>query len=168
MRYLTKPFCVILFCLSGLLFSQDTLKVKTLNEFLDGIGYRESRNNYSITSKSGYLGKYQFHPRTLKAIGVTESKKTFLNNKNIQDHAMIKLLKVNKEYLKKEIERYSGKVINGVMITESGILAAAHLGGYGNVKKYLNKGIEFMDGNGTKISNYIRKFSGFVLELETK
>ena len=33
----------------------------------------------------------------------------------------------NKWELRKEIEKYSGRKINGVEITESGILAAAHL-----------------------------------------
>jgi len=42
----------------------------------------------------------------------------------------------NKWELKEEIEKFSGKIISGVKITESGILAAAHLGGPGSVKRF--------------------------------
>ena len=38
------------------------------------------------------------------------------------------------------------KTIHGVYITESGILAAAHLAGAGNVRKFFRKGYEFKDG----------------------
>lgn len=48
------------------------------------------------------------------------------------------LLSKNKWELKDEIEKFSGKIIAGVKITESGILAAAHLGGAGWVKRFLN------------------------------
>lgn len=168
MTKLKLLFSTIFIMFYSIVLSQDTIKPneKTLHEFLDGIGKKESGNKYNITSKTGYLGKYQFHPRTLKAIGVKTTKKEFLNNKTIQDNAMIKLLKVNKEYLKKEIEKHSGKIINGIVITESGILAAAHLGGYGSVKKFLKSGIEFRDGNGTKLTTYLMKYSGYILNLD--
>jgi hypothetical protein len=38
-------------------------------------------------------------------------------------------LSKNKWELKNEIEKFSGKIVGGVKVTESGILAAAHLGG---------------------------------------
>jgi len=49
------------------------------------------------------------------------------------------------------------------LVTESGILAAAHLAGPGNVKKYLRSyGINnFADGYGTTIRYYMNKFSGY-------
>ena len=48
-------------------------------------------------------------------------------------------------------------------ITESGILAAAHLAGPGSVKKYLRSyGKEgFSDAFGTSIRYYMKKFSGY-------
>jgi hypothetical protein len=52
-----------------------------------------------------------------------------------------------------------------VYITESGLLAAAHLAGPGNVKKFLRKGYEFKDGNGTKMTSYMIKFSNYRLEF---
>lgn len=56
-----------------------------------------------------------------------------------------------------------GKKINGVTVTESGILAAAHLAGAGNVKKYLRTygKYQFTDAFGTTIDLYIKKFGGY-------
>ena len=50
-----------------------------------------------------------------------------------------------------------------MIVTESGILAAAHLAGPGSVKKYLRSyGLNnFADGYGTTISYYMKKFSGY-------
>ena len=55
--------------------------------------------------------------------------------------------------------------MNDIVITESGILAAAHLAGAGNVKKYLRSwgDLNFSDAYGTDIEDYLTKFSGFDL-----
>ena len=45
--------------------------------------------------------------------------------------------------LKKEIEKYEGTILNGIHVTESGILAAAHLGGAGSVKKYFKNKMSY-------------------------
>ena len=71
----------------------------------------------------------------------------------------------NKKRLKKYITQYDGKVIHGVFITESGLLAAAHLGGSGNVRKFFRNGKVFKDGNGVKITQYMELFSGYTLNL---
>ena len=65
--------------------------------------------------------------------------------------------------LRREINNYVGTNVGGIKITESGILAAAHLAGAGNVKKYLKSGgtIVFSDAFGTSIKNYLKKFSGY-------
>ena len=60
--------------------------------------------------------------------------KSFLRNAEWQDEAFKALIVRNKWELRKEIQKYSGRVINGVEITESGLIAAAHLGGAGSVK----------------------------------
>ncbi len=58
---------------------------------------------------------------------------------------------------------FVGKKIDGVHITESGILAAAHLAGAKNVKKYLrsNGTYKFNDAFGTSIKDYMSKFGGY-------
>jgi len=140
--------------------------VKSHNKFLDDIGFRESSNNYKAVNQFGYLGKYQFGRKTLNAIGFDEiSNYEFLSNPEIQEEAMLVLLQKNKHTLRREIKKYVGETINGIYITESGILAAAHLGGAGNVRKFFRKGHEFEDGNGTKMTSYMIRFSDYNLNL---
>ena len=140
--------------------------VKSHNKFLDDIGFRESSNNYKAVNQFGYLGKYQFGRKTLNAIGFEEiSNYEFLSNPEIQEEAMLVLLQKNKHTLRREIKKYVGETINGIYITESGILAAAHLGGAGNVRKFFRKGHEFEDGNGTKMTSYMIRFSDYNLNL---
>ena len=140
--------------------------VKNHNKFLDDIGFRESSNNYKAVNQFGYLGKYQFGRKTLNAIGFDSiSNYEFLSNPSIQEEAMLTLLKKNKHTLRREIKNYVGQTINGIYITESGILAAAHLGGAGNVRKFFRKGYEFKDGNGTKMTSYMVRFADYDLNL---
>ena len=140
--------------------------VKNHSTFLDAIGFRESSNNYKAVNQFGYLGKYQFGRKTLNAIGFENiSNREFLANPSIQEEAMFVLLKRNKHTLRREIKKYVGKTINGIYITESGILAAAHLAGAGNVKKFFRKGYEFRDGNGTKMTSYMKRFANYQLNI---
>ena len=113
--------------------------IKNHTKFLDDIGFRESSNNYKAVNQSGYLGKYQFGRKTLNAIGFEDvSNYEFLSNPEIQEEAMLVLLQKNKHTLRREIKKYVGETVNGIYITESGILAAAHLGGAGNVRNAVN------------------------------
>ena len=142
------------------------LIIKNHDKFLEDLGMRESSGNYKAVNQYGYLGKYQFGRKTLNALGYKDvSNRVFLANPLIQEEAMYDLLIHNKKILRRQIEKYNGKVINGILITESGILAAAHLAGPGNVKKFFRKGYEFRDGNGTKMTSYMKKFSNYKLEL---
>ena len=77
------------------------------------------------------------------------------------------LLSKNKWILRNEIEKYEGKIINGIEITESGILAAAHLGGAGSVKNFFkNKGGQhFRDAYGTSLKSYLKAFGGYDLSF---
>ena len=142
------------------------LVVKNHTKFLEDLGMRESSGNYKAVNQFGYLGKYQFGRRTLNALGYENvSNREFLANASIQEEAMYALLHHNKKILRRQIEQYHGQTINGIQITESGILAAAHLAGPGNVKKFFRKGYEFHDGNGTKMTSYMVKFSNYKLEF---
>ena len=136
-----------------------------LDRYLDAIGFRESGNRYDVTNTFGYMGKYQFGKATLKGLGYNVSRKEFLNNPDLQEEAMLSLLNHNKEKLQIYIDIYDGKTINGIYITESGILAAAHLGGQGSVKRYFKNGKVFKDGYGTKITSYMNQFSGYDINL---
>ena len=135
---------------------------KTYIGFRQAIAYKESRGKSTLVNPYGYMGKYQFGKSTLRAVGVYDFQ-NFLNNVSIQDKAFKALVAKNKWELRKEIETYSGRVMNGVEITESGIIAAAHLSGAGSVKKYLrsNGHNGFKDGFGTSLRSYIKKFASY-------
>lgn len=140
-------------------------EVPNLNLFLNDIGFRESTNRYDVVNQYGYMGKYQFGIKTLKSLGIETTKKEFLSSPDLQEEAMITLLKSNQHNLRRQIKKYDGKLVNGILVTESGLLAAAHLGGPGSVKKWLRSGEDFKDGNGTKITSYIKTFNGYDLAM---
>ena len=142
------------------------LIIKNHSKFLEDLGMRESSGNYKAVNQFGYLGKYQFGRKTLNALGYEDvSNREFLANGSIQEEAMYALLTHNRRILRRQISKYVGTTVAGVYITESGLLAAAHLAGPGNVRKFLRKGYEFKDGNGTKMTSYMVKFSNYRLEF---
>jgi len=143
-----------------------SIEINETEMFLNAVGMRESSNRYDVVNGWGYMGKYQFGKKTLKNLGYDISKKEFLNSPHIQEMAMLDLLSHNKKILQSYINQYSGVIVDGTKITESGILAAAHLAGPGNVKRYFKKGKQFKDGNGTKLTSYLINFSGYKLNLE--
>lgn len=138
---------------------------KNHNDFLDALGYQESRNRYDIVNRYGYMGRYQFGKSTLKTIKIKVSRREFLNSPDIQEEAMQRLLTYNKKKLQKYIIKYNGKVVHGILVTESGLLAAAHLGGAGSVKRWFKNGRVRRDGNGVKITSYMIRFGGYNLDL---
>lgn len=135
---------------------------KTYVGFKEALGFKESRGNYAIINRFGYLGKYQFAKSTLSMIGIYNPQ-TFMEDASLQEKAFSAYTARNKWILRRDIKRYVGRYMNGVKVTESGILAAAHLAGAGNVKKYLRSGgtVGFQDAFGTSIKNYLKKFSGY-------
>lgn len=133
--------------------------------FKEALAFKESQGKYHKVNTLGYLGKYQFGRETLKTVGIHDSL-SFLNNPKLQEKAFIALLSKNKWELRKEIEKYSGRIISGVKITESGILAAAHLGGAGSVRRFLNSNgaKKSRDDYGTSVKSYMRMFGGYETE----
>tara|TARA_R110001592_G_scaffold15590_2_gene67680 strand:- start:1309 stop:1896 length:588 start_codon:yes stop_codon:yes gene_type:complete len=134
-------------------------------QFLNAIGHRESSNNYTVVNRFGYMGKYQFGNSTLKTLKINVQRIEFINNPELQEYAMHQNLLYNKKHLKRYIKKYDGTIVNGILITESGLLAAAHLGGAGSVKKWFRTGKVRKDGNGVKITSYMKRFSGYDLYL---
>jgi hypothetical protein len=130
--------------------------------FKEALAHKESQGKYKKINTLGYLGKYQFGKETLKSIGINDSVH-FMNSPKLQEKAFVTLLSKNKYELQDYIENFEGKVIAGIKITESGILAAAHLGGAGSVKRFFNSNGErrIKDEYGTSIRSYIRDFGGF-------
>lgn len=130
--------------------------------FKEALGFKESRGNYHIVNDYGYMGKYQFSRATLRMMGLKDTD-NFLYNTRQQEAAFLAYTSLNKWVLRKDIKRYTGRTVGGVKVTESGILAAAHLAGAGNVQKFLRSAGEngFEDANGTSIRYYLRAFSGY-------
>ncbi|TBX70445.1 peptidoglycan-binding protein LysM [Flavobacterium silvisoli] len=143
-----------------------TLKIPYMGKYFIGykeaIAHKESQGKYRKINTLGYLGKYQFGIETLKSIGIDDSTH-FINNPKLQEKAFVALLSKNKYELRNYINYFEGKVVDGVKITESGILAAAHLGGAGSVKRFLNSNGEKQstDDYGTSVRTYLRDFGGF-------
>jgi len=135
---------------------------KSFIGFKEAVGFKESQGRYSVVNTFGYMGKYQFGRGTLKLIGVYNTG-TFMKDPNIQEKAFEANLSRNKWVLRRDIKRFTGRVIGGVKVTESGILAAAHLGGPGNVKKFLRSygATVFSDAYGSSVRYYMKKFAGF-------
>ena len=159
--------------------------MKTLQQFLNDLGARESGGNYRAFNKYGYAGKYQMGEAALvdagyyqkisriynndwsgKFLGKDEiySIQDFLNNSKAQENAQIIFKKKQWGYLKAVgALNYLGLIINSILITPSGLLAGAHLKGAGSVIQYLKSGGKNIqkDGFGTSIESYIKQFANY-------
>ncbi len=135
--------------------------------FKNFLGFFESGSNYKKVNRFGYLGKYQFGKGTLKMYGVRNLSEYRLNPE-LQEKVFLMNVMRNKWILRREISWYSNRYLNGTYISESGIIAAAHLSGPGNVKKFLrshcNPDLDKRDANGTSISDYLNIFKDYDLE----
>lgn len=135
---------------------------KGFEGFKEALAFKESRGNYFTINTYGYLGKYQFGEETLRLIGV-HNVDLFLSNPKIQEKAFVANAKRNKWILRNYIKQYEGRIISGVLVTESGMLAAAHLAGPGSVIKFLKTSgqRDVKDGYGSSLSSYMRMFKGY-------
>jgi hypothetical protein len=114
------------------------------------------------------MGKYQFGNAALADIGLSRiTTKRFRRNRyifpiHLQEKAVVRYIDFNSKLLRKHM-KYIGCTMQGVYITKSGMLAAAHLGGAGNVIDFLeSEGTDdFEDGNDTKLSSYLEEFSNY-------
>lgn len=143
---------------------------KAFNGFKEALAFKESQGRYHVVNSLGYLGKYQFGGSTLNLMGIYDTT-AFLDDPVLQEKAFAANIARNKWILRRDIKRFKGKKIGGVEITESGILAAAHLAGAGNVKKYLRSygQNDVTDAYGSSISYYMKKFAGYdISNIEQK
>ncbi len=145
--------------------------LKTSNSFEDfkkHLAFKESSNVYDTINRFGYVGLYQFGTMALKDLGLT--KKEIRRDIELQHKAFKSLCMINKYRMRKYF-KYVGKNINGIKITESGMLASAHLVGSNAVKRYLSSGgrkISY-DANKTTIEHYMKMFANYdVSEIKPK
>ena len=141
--------------------------VKDYVGFKNFLGFFESGSNYNKVNRFGYMGKYQFGKGTLKMYGVRNLTE-YKSNPGLQEEVFLMNVMRNKWILRREISWYSDRYLNGIYVSQSGIIAAAHLSGPGNVKKYLRShcdpDLNKRDANGTSISDYINIFKDYNLE----
>lgn len=130
--------------------------------FKEAVGFKESRGNYFTVNDFGYLGKYQFGAETLQLIGIYNPN-AFLYTPELQERAFLANAQRNKWILRKDIKKFDGETIGNVVVTESGILAAAHLAGPGSVQRFLRSfgKQNVSDAFGTSVAYYMERFSGY-------
>jgi hypothetical protein len=130
------------------------------------LGFMESSGDWTNYNANGCIGLYQFKISTLKQLGYSEI--TFekfrsdpgIFSQVVQEEALRALTDVNRIALRR-FEPCIGQTIGGVLITRSGLLAAAHLGGIRGVKLFLTRNKNSKDSNGTSIRKYLIKFQGY-------
>lgn len=142
-----------------------------LRNYLLQIAYGESRYiKRANRDSSQFLGLYQVGSHERKITGFGDiPRNVFLNHVEIQDLCMIELLKINKKDMQSHIDKYSGKILDGILITESGVLALCQLG-TGSAKKWLDGAyrgdiIPEFDENGNSPRKLL-KMGGYILNLD--
>lgn len=80
---------------------------------------------------------------------------------------MVAYMRANYRDLKDLIQRHEGKRFKGVLVTRAGVLAAAHLGGSANVRRYFADASDAngrTDANGTSLRHYLEEFNHYKLQ----
>ena len=119
------------------------------------------------------MGKYQFHPSTLRTLGFSKKEiRRYLKDPELQEKAMNRLITWNYNYFE-DMGLFDcvGDTINCVVITKEGMLAGAHLLGALAVEHFMwndghmgtvyYKGVMVYkyDGNGTPLTKYMNIFN---------
>jgi hypothetical protein len=163
----------------------------TYQDFLSALRMRESSGNYDLVNTLGFLGAYQFGEAALIDLGLVRddgspsdndfsggwtgkfgvtSRKAFLNSEEAQDATADIWFPLVWRYLTAiGADDYLGRVVGGIQISASGLIAGAHLLGSGRVKEWLESDgtLSLKDAYGTPISEYIGMFSGFRMPFDT-
>ena len=151
--------------------------IKDEANFYNALSFKES--SWKHNNKNGqYLGWFQLGKMALQDTGYMNkygrftgkdginSENDFLNNKEVQKSAVKEYhKKLEKQIKAYGLEKYLGKTINGIEITESGMIAGAHLVGTKSLKKFLESNGKDIpkDGNDTPITEYIQNYGGYDL-----
>lgn len=123
--------------------------------YLKILAYLESGFNVQAKNRFGYMGAYQFGTAALHDVGLDEESYMASGPTGQQDAA----IRYGKQNIK-QFYKYIGKQVGGITLTRNGLMAASHLLGQGNLKKYLESdGKEvFVDGNNVPITAYLEQF----------
>lgn len=137
-----------------------------IEQFIHRISQMESGGNHRIVNRFGMMGKYQFSMVAVRTtLGNRVSREQFLRNPELQDTAMVRLLKIHEGVLEPIIAKYDGKTFKGIKINRATILAGAHFAGAGGVINFFktNSRSGTVDANGTSLRYYMAQFSDFHL-----
>lgn len=171
-KYIAIPIVVLLAIIG---FERVTLKPferlpssepTQVEKFMDEIAKIETPGGgYHTVNQYGMMGRYQFSLPAIRAVGLRVSKEQFLKNPELQDTAMVRLMRLNEQQLEHYINRYDGKMFKGIKITRAAILAGAHFAGSQGVRNFFinNSQSGTVDGNGTTLRYYMSRFSDFHL-----
>jgi hypothetical protein len=128
-------------------------------------GNWKAKNDVEGSGGKGHFGRLQFSQGRLneaKSAGVMPRGMTpqeFLNNKEVQVAVENWHFKDIQRFAESnDLTKYIGQSIKGVPVTMDGILAVAHLGGKGGLKKFLTSGGSYnpSDAFGTSLLDYLR------------
>ncbi len=159
-------------------------KKKGYEAFRLALKKAESGNDYQIVNALGYLGAYQFGMARLTDLGYAVrkansvgyanecfewkpqySKASFLGDHNWQDRIFDKHIADLLKRIEGPLDIYIGQTLQEIPITLSGLVAGAHLGGIGGIKRFLKFGTDTSDALGTSIGDYIKRFAGYNLKV---
>lgn len=158
---------------------------KSYSDFFAALRQRESSNDYTVVNTLGFLGAYQFGELALIDLGYytrdgtgannwqdafftgkngINSKADFLASPEVQDAAAAEWFALLWSYIRAlDLEFYAGQVLNGVKLTKSGMIAAAHLAGAGGLRSFIESGGTVAPGDayGTSLVDYLTLFEGY-------
>ena len=142
-----------------------------MSSFRENLGASESGGRYGVVNSEGYTGKYQFGPARLQdfmeANDVQFSMEQFRQSPVLQERVQDWHESDILAYFRDEdrgLSKYLGREVGGVLVTPESVIAMAHLGGKGGMRKFLESGGVYnpSDSNGTRLSDYGEKFAGTV------
>lgn len=159
------PF--IAFCTN---YNSEQHEALLYKEYLDKLGWLESRNTWHATNNHGAVGRWQLLPICHKDLQLHKDLKwsmhEILQDSVKQIKTQLLLIERQKQLLR-SYDCYSaiGKQATynnkQFIITEASLLAACHLGGAKSVKHWIDSDFSsaFKDGNGVSIAKYAYDFS---------
>ena len=142
-------------------------------EYMNRLSHRESSGDWKIVGgyNNSYVGLYQFGNSALRDIDSDIRVRDFKRDPNCfppekQNEACVALMRKNAHYLRNYMY-VVGDTINGIEVSKAGLLAAAHLVGHTNVKRWIrsNGDNDSVDGFGTSLEEYVKMMEGVQVNL---
>lgn len=130
--------------------------------FADSLGTIISNKKYDTIFKNGSLGKYAIGNMCLKDLGFSPTAKfreEFLKDSLLQEECFRVICMMNKYRMRNYIDKYNGVQYKQVTISESGLIAGAHLIGATTLKSWFTKNYK-----NAEVTDVIKKMNGFNLD----